>query len=445
MTPNRRGGVLAALLLALLLVGCATPRGPNLAVLYAQAASAPAPPPVIVIPGLMGTSLVDARSGVELWPGSLQDLAFSDHARLARIGPAWEGDDSIRAGAVIRRLGGIDIYGALLDTLAQAGRFREGRPGEPVYGPDRRRFYTLAYDWRQPNIVAVRQLHALIDQIRIDHGDPTLRVDLIAHSNGGLIAQYYLRYGPHDVLEHPDPQPWAEGRQRLRRVAMLGTPKLGAVASLRRLLEGYRFTLRTVPVEALATFPTVFEILPHPLTRVIHDREGRPLAIDLFDVTVWRDNRWSVFSPEVEQRVLRNFGNDGPAVLAVLQDEFSRNLRRARQFNDVLARPFPRSGLRIAAFGGDCEPTLAGAVLEVEGRHARLAFRPQDLLAPLPGFDYTALFEAAGDGLVTRASQDAADFGFAPINQSFFLCENHARLLANRYFQNNLLNFLLRP
>lgn len=445
MTPNRRGGVLAALLLALLLVGCATPRGPNLAVLYAQAASAPAPPPVIVIPGLMGTSLVDARSGVELWPGSLQDLAFSDHARLARIGPAWEGDDSIRAGAVIRRLGGIDIYGALLDTLLQAGRFSEGRPGEPVRGPDRRRFYTLAYDWRQPNIVAVRQLHALIDQIRIDHGDPTLRVDLIAHSNGGLIAQYYLRYGPNDVLEQADPQPWAEGRQRIRRVAMLGTPKLGAVAGLRRLLEGYRFILRTVPVEALATFPTVFETLPHPLTRVIHDREGRPLAIDLFDVTVWRDNRWSVFSPEVEQRVLRNFGNDGPAVLAVLQDEFSRNLRRARQFNDVLARPFPRSGLRIAAFGGDCEPTLAGAVLEVEGRHARLAFRPQDLLAPLPGFDYTALFEAAGDGLVTRASQDAADFGFAPINQSFFLCENHALLLANRYFQNNLLNFLLRP
>jgi pimeloyl-ACP methyl ester carboxylesterase len=451
MIPARPGGrtgflPLPLLLLLLLLSGCATtPRGPDLAALYARATAAETAPPVIVIPGLMGSSLVDARSGESVWPGRLQDLAFSDYARLARIGPAWAGEDSIRAGSILREIGGIDIHGALLDTLEHAGRFRPGQAGEPVQDGDRRRFYTLAYDWRQPNIVAVRQLHALIDQIRLDHGDPTLRVDLIAHSNGGLIAQYYLRYGPYDVLEQADPQPWAEGRQRVRRVAMLGTPNLGAVASLQRLLEGFRFTVRTVPVWALATFPTVFETLPHPLTQVVHDLDGRPLALDLFDATVWRDNRWSVFSPEVEQRVLRDFGADGPAVLAVLQDEFARNLWRARQFNEALARPFPSAGLRIAAFGGDCGATLAGAVLEVEEGRAMLAFRPRDVRRPNAEVDYRSLLEAPGDGLVTRTSQDAADFGFVPIQQSFFLCENHARLLANRYFQNNLLNFLLRP
>lgn len=446
MAPNRPAGVLALLLLALLLLGgCASTRGPDLAALYAGAAAAPAPPPVIVIPGLMGSTLVDARNGQQLWPGTLRDLAFNDYARLARIGPSWEGDDFIRPGSLIRRLGGIDIYGALLDTLEHAGRFTEGRPGEPVLGPDRRRYYTLAYDWRQPNIVAVRQLHALIDQIRRDHGDPTLRVDLIAHSNGGLIVNYYLRYGPYDVLEQTNPPFWTEGRQRVRRVAMLGTPNLGTVASLRRLQTGFRFNLRTVPVEALATFPTVFETLPHPFTTSIHDRYGQPLAIDLFDPTIWRDNRWSVFSPEIEARVHQRFGTDGSVVLAVLQDEFSRHLRRARQFNEALARPFPRAGVQIAAFGGDCGPTLAGAVLEVVDDRALLAFRPQDIRSPQPGVNYAALLEAPGDGLVTRASQDAADFGFVPIRQSFFLCENHVRLLANRFFQNNLLNFLLRP
>ncbi len=435
------------MLLALLLAGCASRQGPDLEALYARAASSPTQPPVIVIPGLMGSRLIDRRTGEERWPGSLSTMAFSDYARLARIGPAWEADDGIVAGPLIREFGRYDIYGQLLGTLEGAGRFAPGEPGQPPTNGGRRRYYTLAYDWRQPNIVAVRQLHALIDQIRRDFDDPDLRVDIIAHSNGGLIANYYLRYGPEDVLESPDPTPWAEGGKRVRRVAMLGTPNLGSVASLRRLQQGFRFGLRTVPIEALASFSTVFETLPHPHTQVVHDRQGRPLPLDLYDPAIWRDNRWSVFSPEVGARVQAAWGDgaEGRLVLSVLQANFERNLRRARHFNEALARPFPNRGLRIAAFGGDCERTLSGAVLETLGDRAVLAFEPGEVKAPVEGVDYEGLMRAAGDGLVTRESQDAGAHAFVPLRQTFFLCENHGRLLANQYFQNNLLNFLLSP
>lgn len=446
MAPAPPVLALALAALALLLGGCAGRQGPDLAVLYASASDNPRQPPVVVIPGLMGTTLVDARSGEERWPGPLSRLAFSDHATLARHAPEWEADDALRPGVLIRELGGVDIYGALLGTLADAGRFVAGTPGEAP-GEARRRYYTLAYDWRQPNIVAVRQLHALIDQIRRDFDDPGLRVDIIAHSNGGLIANYYLRYGPEDVLEQPDPAPWAEGAKRVRRVAMLGTPNLGSVTSLRRLQRGFRFGLRTVPIEALASFSTIFETLPHPQTSVLFDREGRVIPIDLYDPAIWRDNRWSVFSPEVEARVFDDAGDPagGLLALAVLRADFERNLRRGKRFNEALARPFPRNGLRLAAFGGDCERTAAGAVLETVDGRAVLAFEPGEVRAPVAGVDYAARMVAAGDGLVTRASQDAAAFGFVPLRQTFFLCENHARLLANRYFQNNLLNYLLGP
>ena len=435
------------MLLAALLAACATRQGPDLEALYARAASAPSPPPVVVIPGLMGSRLGDRRTGEERWPGSLSAMAFSDYARLARIGPEWDQDDGIVAGPLIRELSGWDIYGQLIATLEGAGRFAEGEPGRPPAVDARRRYYTLAYDWRQPNIVAVRQLHALIDQIRRDFGDPALRVDIIAHSNGGLIANYYLRYGPNDVLEAAQPQPWAEGGQRVRRVAMLGTPNLGAVTSLQRLHRGFRFGLRTVPVEALASFSTVFETLPHPHTQVVYDRHGRPLPLDLFDPTIWRDNRWSVFSPEVEARVRAAWGEgaEGRLALSVMQANFERNLRRAKRFNEALAKPFPRNGLRMAAFGGDCELTRAGAVLETVDGRATLAFKPDEVRQPVEGVDYDGLMVAAGDGLVTRESQDAGAHGFVPLRQTFFLCENHGRLLANRYFQNNLLNFLLSP
>jgi len=435
------------LLFALLLGGCASRQGPDLEALYARAASNPTQPPVIVIPGLMGSRLVDRRTGEERWPGSLSTMAFSDYARLARIGPDWETDDGLVAGPLIREFGRYDIYGQLLGTLEGAGRFAPGEPGHPPTNGWRRRYYTLAYDWRQPNIVAVRQLHALIDQIREDFDDPDLRVDIIAHSNGGLIANYYLRYGPEDVLEVAQPRPWDEGGKRVRRVAMLGTPNLGSVASLRRLQQGFRFGLRTVPIEALASFSTVFETLPHPHTQVVHDRHGQALPLDLYDPAIWRDNRWSVFSPEVEARVREAWGEGAEArlVLSVMQANFERNLRRARRFNEALARPFPTRGLRMAAFGGDCELTLSGAVLETVGDRAVLAFEPGEIEAPVEGVDYEGLMRAAGDGLVTRESQDAGAHGFVPLRQTFFLCENHGRLLANRYFQNNLLNFLLSP
>lgn len=431
----------------LLLSGCATRSGPDLAVVYASAASATSPPPVIVIPGLMGTRLLDERTGEELWPGPLSRIAFGDYARLARIGPSWESGDGVVAGPMIREIGRYDIYGALLGTLEGAGRFAPGKPGQAPSADDRRRYYTLAYDWRQPNIVAVRQLHALIDQLRRDFDQPDLRVDIIAHSNGGLIANYYLRYGPEDVLEQADPQPWAEGAKRVRRVAMLGTPNLGSVTSLRRLLEGFRFSLRTMPVEALASFPTVFETLPHPATSVIFDREGKPVTIDLHDPHIWRDNGWSVYSPEVKARVQASAspGSDAGLTQSIIEGNFERHLRRGKQFQLALSRPFPTQGLRMAAFGGDCEPTPAGAVLQVHQGRAMLAFRPGDVSQPVPGVDYEALMSAPGDGLVTRASQDAAAEGFVPLRQSFFLCENHGQLLANRAFQNNLLNFLLGP
>jgi len=145
---------------------------------------------------------------------------------------------------------GVDFYGELLRTLESVGRFERSTPGTPV-GSERRRYYVLLYDWRKDNIVAVRKLHAMIEQIRVDYGDPNLRVDIVAHSNGGTITNWYLRYGPNDVpAEGPMPT-WEEGDKRIRRVIMLGTPMLGAVTSLERLVYGTRLAVRTVPVEVI--------------------------------------------------------------------------------------------------------------------------------------------------------------------------------------------------
>lgn len=448
------------ILLALCLTwlsACATvrPPRPDLARLYENNSSALEQPPVILIHGLMGSTLVDSQTGKQFWPGSLGTLAFSNYIDLARM--TEEGGDGphLVAGELFTGMVGVDFYSALIRTLENVAHYQRGVPGQPVNDTHSRRYYVLVYDWRKDNIEAVRKLHALIEQIRVDYHDPNLRVDIIAHSNGGLIANYYLRYGPTDVLDQREFYPWDEGGKRIRRMVLLGTPLLGAVTSLERLIYGFRLAVRTVPVEVLATFATPFEALPHPLVNAVLDPAGQPVDIDIYDPHLWRDNHWGVYSPEVAARVRAAAASPaaGEQALTDLQATFLRNLERAKKFQWSLTSPFRNDDVSIAAFGGDCSLTEGHAVLETTATGARLAFHPGDVQHKQPKLDYGRLMLEPGDGLVTRASQvarESADpgqprhaFNFFPQSQSFFLCEAHDRLTGNIYFQDNLLYFLL--
>lgn len=438
--------------------GC-TPTHPDLVRLYENAADDPAQPPVIVIHGLAGSTLVDARTGKQVFPGSLGTLTFSDYRHLAQLSTEQREGEGIVPGDLMYDVAGVDFYGELLRTLETVGRFKRSQPGQPVAG-DHRRYYVLLYDWRKDNMLAVRKLHELIEQIRLDYRQPELRVDIIAHSNGGVISNYYLRYGPQDVLAETRFVPWTEGDRRVRRVIMLGTPTLGAVTSLERLAYGTRLALRTVSVEVMTTFATPFQALPHPLVKAILDVEGKPLDLDIYDPDLWRRHAWGVYSPEVMDRVRGSMGGaaEGQQALDNLQAVFVHNLKRAEQLQWALSEPFPATGVKLAAFGGDCEATPGRAVLVEDAKGSRLAFRPGQVTANRDrprtrrhAIDYERLMIEPGDGLVPRSSQVAAQplagqgraFNPLPLSGSFFLCESHGRLTHNQYFQNNLLNFLL--
>ena len=458
---SRLASILATLVL-LLAPAVAFAEKPDLERLYASLVDDPAQPPVVLVHGLMGSTLVDADTGKQFWPGSLGSLAFSNYASLGVAD-----DRRVVPGELVTGLAGVvDYYGELLRILESVGRFKRGVPGTPVPADDRRRYYVYLYDWRRDNVEAARGLHDLIERIRADHGDPNLRVDLIAHSNGGLVANYYLRYGGVDVLDAPHPVPNGIGASRVRRLLMLGTPNLGSTTSLYRLQHGVRVGLRTVPVEVLATFATPFQALPHPEAQVVVDTNGQPVALDLYDPQTWRSRGWSVYSEEIMQRVRESAPEPAMAGRAVaeLQATFERNLVRAGRFQHALAVPLAHPEVEVALFGGDCTLTLARAILVRDPTGGeRLAYAPREVLPPGSRLELTdgarkqfdrLLFEP-GDGLVTRASQVGRDRPLAaatpgtrpppmfPLAQSFFLCEGHGQLTANLYFQNNLLNFLL--
>ena len=257
------GRLVLLVLLALLLGGCGGSTRPDFARLYADTGSDQ--PPVVVIHGVLGSRLSDGR-GRERWPGGLSRLALSDYADLAlSIDPESlrPRDDGLRPAGIFESEGGRDFYGKMLRTLEEGGGYRRAFAGLPP--PSRRHYYVFTYDWRMDNVESVRKLDAMLEQIRRDHRNPSLKFDLVAHSNGGLIARYYARFGTADVLDGNDFPVTQDGARRIRRLILLGTPNFGSVDALRSLIEGKKVGLRRIPPEVLMTMPSIFQLLPHAL------------------------------------------------------------------------------------------------------------------------------------------------------------------------------------
>lgn len=368
--------------------------------------------------------------------------------------------DHIEAYDLFRGILGADFYGAILDTLERDGGYVRGQPGR-VAKPGVRQYYILPYDWRQDNVRTARRLDELIEQLRKDYGDPTLKVDIVAHSMGGLITRYYIQYGTTDVLDGNEFPANFLGAQKIRTAILLGTPNLGSVSGLHSLLAGHPIGWQTLPVETLATMPSVYELLPHPVTNWIVDTNGTPLEQDLYFVGTWIAYRWSIFDPAVQARVRRRFENAaaGDAYARTLENYFAKRIERARRFVWSLTyNETQQSPVKMVVFGGDCTLTPARIVLEgpppsPPGGLASARLRPEDIRDPKPGVDYSMLMMEPGDGEVTKPSLLArqsldptisrSEDVFFPLAYAFFLCVDHAHLTGNINFQDNLLNVLL--
>src|SRR5215510_7025365 len=205
-------------------------------------------PPIIIIPGVTGSELVNRTTGEKLWP----ELFPKDKVALAlpiTSTTLSENRDDIVASRVIESaqlikfMPEIGVYGALLKALENQGGYRRGDIDAPPPDGDRDTYYLFAYDWRRDNVESARKLAEKIAEIKRRTNRPDLRFDIIAHSMGGLIARYFAMYGDVDVLARPQqPRPDWRGAQSVRSLVLFATPNAGSMDALRSLIYGYSIT-----------------------------------------------------------------------------------------------------------------------------------------------------------------------------------------------------------
>jgi pimeloyl-ACP methyl ester carboxylesterase len=418
--------------------------------------------PLIIIPGFLGSKLRDPVTGKVLWGTMGNVLSHPESYRLACSLDSKKSDLSARElepYAIYDSLWGVEYYRKILRTLQQAGGYQLGDIRDPRPGDNA---FVFAYDWRKDIVDSAILFSQAVDHLKAALGDPDLRFDLVAHSQGGLLARYYAKYGATDVLNDSLPAaPTGAGAGNLNKVILLGTPNQGTLEALKILDQGVKKVFRPMPPAVTFTMPALYEMLPPDGINSFAGLEGDPIPMDLYDPQTWVDNRLSVFAEgglDLLREAMRAAGvtlESGKPTPDEAREFLRRNLDRARRFQAALAAPTP-AGQEVIfhAVGSDCIPTLKTAVVLEEKGRPRIYFSPRGHRRESVEKKMAKVLYGPGDGTVLMesllnlpesptAASAGGSGGGDNLASSFFICESHGLLPNDPIFQNNLFYLLL--
>ncbi len=443
---------------AISLQGCAMFRKYDMAQIHGESAARPERNPVIFIHGFIGAKLRNRQTHESVW-GKFSNAIWRDKTDDLSLPidavPITDNRDDLMAYSIYESVAGVKFYGSILDTLQHVGGYQMGDINNPKPGDT---LFVYYYDWRRDNVEAAAGLARAIQQIKARLKQPELRFDIVAHSMGGLIAEYYLKYGSQDVLADGADHPVTyAGAPNLGRLVLVGTPLRGTMHAFSTLQTGIS---RTLSPEVLFTMPSMYQLLPTKAQGHFVDAQGQMLDVDLYDVRTWVRNGWSVFNPRLGPGRMRDaFGvepsdsTSGAPRSERLVRFLQAALDRARAFHAALDREGEEgSPVPIHVFGSDCIPTLERAVLK-DGPGGPMTLFNDETARDRDAGQLERMMLAPGDGTVTTDSLLDLDtrpdesVGLAAqagktFASTFFFCESHGFLSANKSFQDNLFYVL---
>lgn len=469
-TPNSRHLLLTLIALSLVASGCISARRtPNLEQIFASARARTGKRPVIVIPGILGTELINSKTGETVWPSAFR----TSHEGLPITPNLAENRDELVPGKMLetlklaRLLPEIYVYRDLVEALRRYAGYRDGNWENPGADGHQDTFYVFPYDWRQDNVANARELVKRLERLKTKLQRPDLKFNIVAHSMGGLIARYAAMYGDTDLPEGEGAiQPTWLGAVHISKIVMIGVPNEGSADAFATLIEGYSITeglRRRVPLlnkltaEDVVRTPSVFQLLPHREAVKFLDENLQPVDVDLYDPAVWKRYGWSVlFSDDFRRRYAG--ANGTTSNVEELDAYLAATLRRARRFHQALdATDRATSPITLLAIGGDCEETLnSPVILRDEKRNRWLTLiRPREYRTStglkITKKRATEAMYSPGDGRVTRSSLLGENIfkirdpqtGFSLSRYAIFGCDLHGQLQRNKTLQDNALTAIV--
>ena len=217
--------------------------------------------PIIFIPGIAGSELFKIDESLVSPEEKAIGMIYGDKERSANRIWVPIGYDATKANDDLNLYSNENLYGLQQGDLRKVNVFERHAGPVAMYSsllgtimknfPDRP-VYLFSYDWRKSNIDSAEKLAAFIDSIT-DGGK--VKVDLIAHSMGGIVSSHYLR-------EHDD---------RVDKYLSFGSPYEGAPSafntlSSKSLVGGFLDVviekLIGIKPDVASSFTSMVELLP---------------------------------------------------------------------------------------------------------------------------------------------------------------------------------------
>ena len=449
---------------------------PDLSKVFATARSRQGKRPIIIVPGILSTKLVNSKTGETVWPSAFR--SDDDELTLPITGDPLNTRDNLIATKAIESTRflpltpKVNILGGLLESLRSHAGYKEGSWENPALNGDRDTFYTFVYDWRLDNVQIAQQLIERIGALKTKLNKPDLRFDVVAISMGGLIARYAAMYGAQDLPANGSTPvvTWA-GAAHMRQILMIGVPNEGSMEAFATVLNGYsisegankpRRLFRKLSREDAFSGLAVFQLMPHGPTARFLNQDLQPVTIDLYDPANWKLYGWSIaHDPKYAKRFAKDGASSNHSEVSVLEVHLSAILERTRRFHQALDVPIAAtSPIALLAFGGDCEDTLNSPVVFYDKKKSRwvTVTSPKELRTSnghtISKDQVQRAMYVPGDGRVTRASvlgenlpigsANSSHPGVFPVGHAFFACGGHGSLHNNRILLNNALSVLVR-
>ncbi len=231
--------------------------------------------PVIVIPGITGSSLADYYpiSVEEVWTAVLR----KEYERITLHPDNLRYEAREPARVLVTNPFPL-AYGDLVEALRYDLTKTPEKP-TPVFA--------FGYDWRKDNFQTAEQLGLFVDEVLartnlLPHykEDPANRVDLVAHSMGGLVLAIYLHRCQTKSLP-----------SRVGKVVTIATPFRGSIDAIRKVTTGMGQLTGSLPRdrerETARMMPSLYQLLP-TFKNAVTDKNGE--TIDLFNVDNWQQS-----------------------------------------------------------------------------------------------------------------------------------------------------------
>ena len=435
-----------------------------LSVFSAQAQTTPkkGKNPVIIIPGLTGSELINSKTQEVVW--FKPQRAKDDDLRLpiSSLNLA-QNKDSLVPGDVIRQvkflkfLPDVEIYEKLIDALQSRGGYEEGKWDNPTMKGYEDTFYVFAYDWRLDTVENAQLLMKKIETLKRTLKRPNLKFNVIAHSMGGLIARYAAMYGSAN-LPAGKPRPTWAGAKNFSKVFLLGTPNEGSPQSLNALINGFSYVgggLNLPFVQDISKFdaftiPSLYQLMPHAGTLQAFDENLKPMEVDIYNTKTWDEYGWNVINDDdfnkkfsvKEQKNAKAF--------------FQMILNRAKRLHEALdANTSAKPSVSTYLIGAECKETLDSIVIyrDAKNNKWKTLFKVDDFTRAngekVSSEELKKVLYAMGDGVVAKRSLAAETLTaknnktVLPVTSEIYLCEGHTRLVTSTDVQDKLFALLL--